>query len=112
MKRLIRYNPSIGAYRKDTGELMAWCLCQVVGSLGSLQVKEQYLRQGLGALLVKSMSKIFMNCGMESFAAVVVNNIASDNMFKKLGFEKTDIIYWNRTIPSDPEHVWKDSGDE
>ncbi|XP_055375841.1 uncharacterized protein LOC129608383 [Condylostylus longicornis] len=108
IKRLIRYNESLGIFRKDNDELIAWCLRLTLGSPGSLQVKDEYKRQGLGILLAKAMSNILMNLGMEIVAPVVEENVASKKMFESLDLQKVDMIYCNWTEPLNPNNVWED----
>jgi GNAT superfamily N-acetyltransferase len=83
----------LGVFKPD-GELMAWCLRLWMGSLGLLQVEEQYLRNGYGALLVTELSRVFAERGYDTTAHVVTENFKSLELFKKLGFQKCDSTYW------------------
>jgi ribosomal protein S18 acetylase RimI-like enzyme len=84
---------SLGVFKPD-GELMAWCLRPWMGSLGLLQVEEQYLRNGYGALLVTELSRIFAERGYDITAHINPENVQSLELFKKLGFQKGDFTYW------------------
>jgi len=104
--RLIHYNMSLGAFKEDTGEIMAWCLILPIRALGALHVKKEYKRQGLGSLLVRAMSKKFADQNEDTIAPVVVQNIPSRNMFEKIGFKEIDNIYWVESIAKDPNFIW------
>ncbi|XP_034473677.1 uncharacterized protein LOC117781066 [Drosophila innubila] len=93
VKCLIDHNISVGAY-DNKGKLIAWCLRLPTGSLGLLQVKESHKRLGLGSLMVRYMSKKITKLDGEALASVVIKNTPSKNMFEKLGFHKTNIVYW------------------
>jgi ribosomal protein S18 acetylase RimI-like enzyme len=83
----------LGVFKPD-GELMAWCLRLWMGSLGLLQVEEQYLRNGYGALLVTELSRIFAERDYDVTAHIDSDNFKSLGLFKKLGFQKFDFTYW------------------
>ncbi|XP_017116962.1 uncharacterized protein LOC108138914 [Drosophila elegans] len=93
VRSLIKYNVCLGAY-DDSGKLVAWCLRLPIGGLGLLQVLESHKRLGLGSLLVKAMAKKISALGDQVMAPVVTKNIASRNMFEKIGFRSIDITYW------------------
>lgn len=107
VKRLIEWNPNIGAFDQNN-ELMAWCLRLQAGPLGALQVRKKYMRRGFGSLVALAMCKILANSDMDTFALVGVQNFASQNMFVKLGFKHTDDVYWLRTFPADEKFEWCD----
>lgn len=91
--RLVRLSQNIGAY-DNQGNLVAWCLTLPMGALGLLQVQESHKRMGLGSLMVKSMSKMNAEKGIETLAPVVEENAASRAMFRKIGFQEIDKVYW------------------
>lgn len=101
IERLIEWNPNIGAFNENN-ELMAWCLRLQAGSLGALQVRQKFFRKGLGSLVVTAMCKILANSEMDTFALVGTQNAASQNLFKKLGFNYADDAFWLRTFPTTP----------
>ncbi|XP_055375839.1 uncharacterized protein LOC129608380 [Condylostylus longicornis] len=109
IKRIIELNPSIGAYKTNTDELVAWCLQLQSGALGVLQVKEGYKRKGYGSLVVQAMTKILAARNSDTFACVGQNNQASHNTFKKCGFEIIDGCNWLRTNPIKPLNInWEE----
>ena len=107
VKRLIEWNPNIGAY-DENNELMGWCLRLQAGPLGALQVREKFKRRGIGSVLTLAMCKILNNNDMDTFALVNPTNFPSQNMFVKLGFKQTDDAYWVRNYPLDDTFKWTD----
>lgn len=107
VKRLIEWNPNIGAF-DENNELMGWCLRLQAGPLGALQVRKKFMRRGVGSLVTSAMCKILANDDMDTFALVGDHNFASQNMFVKLGFKHVDDAYWLRTFPADEKFEWSD----
>jgi ribosomal protein S18 acetylase RimI-like enzyme len=69
-------------------ELVACILRYHNGALGMLHVDEQYRRCGLGKILVQEASKALVEHELPCFTFIVDNNIASENLFTKLGWVK------------------------
>lgn len=107
VKRLIEWNPNIGAF-DENNELMAWSLRLQAGFLGALQVRKKFMRRGLGSLVALAMCKIMANNDMDTIALVGVQNFASQNMFVKLGFKHINDAYWLRTFPTEESFEWSD----
>lgn len=107
IKRLIEWNPNIGAYNRE-GELMGWCLRLQSGPLGALQVRDKFKRLGIGSLVTIAMSKMLANADKNIFALVGEQNIPSRTMFEKLNFKRTDDAYWLRTLPTNSIINWTD----
>lgn len=107
LKRLIDWNPNIGAYTKEDNKLVAWCFRLQAGPLGALQVDENYKRKGLGSLVTKKMCLIMAEMNQDTFALVNVTNAASRKMLEKVGFKAIDKCYWLRNFPKEP-FEWKD----
>lgn len=99
LRRLISWNPNIGAYNQD-GELAAWCFRLQAGPLGALQVDEKFKRKGLGTLVAKAMAMKLADMDQDTFALVGTQNLASRAMFEKIGFINQDYCYWLRTYPN------------
>ncbi|XP_055839994.1 uncharacterized protein LOC129907695 [Episyrphus balteatus] len=91
--RLIRFNQSIGAF-DENGKLISWCLTLPIGALGLLQVEESHKRKGFGSLMVRCMAKMNAERGVETIAPVVDENTASRAMFRGLGFQEIDQVFW------------------
>ncbi|XP_055917597.1 uncharacterized protein LOC129949901 [Eupeodes corollae] len=91
--RLVNLSQNIGAF-DESGKLIAWCLLLPIGALGLLQVRDEYKRKGFGSLMVKAMAKMQAEKGMETIAPVVEENSASRAMFRSLGFQEIDAVFW------------------
>lgn len=107
LKRLIDWNPNIGAFTED-GTLVSWCFRLQAGPLGALQTAETHFRQGLGSLVTKAMIHKLADLNLDTFALVGIANTASQNMFEKIGFKKIEKVYWLRNYPINRNSVWKD----
>lgn len=86
VKRLILTDLTVGAFDKESGELMAWCLRLPIGALGLLQVKSEYYRRGLGRLVTIAQAKQMGEHGYDSSATILFNNKASRALFTGIGF--------------------------
>lgn len=94
-KRRNKFNTSLGAYDKATGELLGWCLRYETGVLTAFQVEEKHKRKGYGELLLKAMSKMVGEQGDDVTGCIVEGNVPSLELFEKLGFKYTEIdIVW------------------
>lgn len=92
--RLITTDLTVGAYDKDSGELMAWCLRIPIGSLGLLQVKPKYYRRGLGKMVAIAQIKQMAELGYDSSGTILFHNKASRTLFKNLGFREWGLRIW------------------
>lgn len=93
-KTLMTFNINLGAFDADD-KLLAWCFVYQSGVLNALQVLDDgQKRKGLGGLLVKAMAKKMMENGWDTFGCIVDGNVPSLNLFKKLGFNIIDRVYW------------------
>uniref|UniRef100_A0A1I8P225 N-acetyltransferase domain-containing protein n=2 Tax=Stomoxys calcitrans TaxID=35570 RepID=A0A1I8P225_STOCA len=96
LESVITYNISLGVYRKDTNELIAWCTRCPCGFLGTLHVREEHRRHGLASLLINEFSQRLAKEG--ECVRVMINemNRTSMNLFTKFGFrlhEKVFILF-------------------
>lgn len=107
IKRLIEWNPNIGAFNENN-ELMGWCLRLQSGPLGALQVRKKFQQRGVGTILIVAMCKILANSNVDTFAFVGSGNFVPRNMFVKLGFKYTDDVYWLKTHSFDDKLKWSD----
>ncbi|XP_016977637.1 uncharacterized protein LOC108043438 [Drosophila rhopaloa] len=94
IQRQIICNTSVGLYKDDDNELVAWCIRAQDGLLAVLQVKNTYQRRGFGVLIVKEFSKREALQGHDVITEVVPENKASMSLFKKLGFKFNDQCHW------------------
>lgn len=89
VRTMIEFMPSIGAFRRDTGELIAWVLNYLNESHSALTVKPEYRRQGLARLLAKKLMLDRARQGKVSHCHIMDGNVASENLFNSLGFQRT-----------------------
>lgn len=110
LRRLIRWNPTVGAYKKlANGEedLMGWSFILQAGPMGALQVREEYQNQGIGSMVTTAMAHLLATMQRDSFGFVGVENHFSKKMYEKLGFKILESIYWLRTYPVNKnESIW------
>lgn len=105
VRRLISTDFTVGAFCKETGELMAWVLRLPIGGLGLLQVKERYYRRGLGKLVTIAQSKQLGENGFDVSATVLHTNGPSRALFTGLGFvEKGERSYMFKEGEGTPHH--------
>ncbi|TMW39337.1 hypothetical protein DOY81_015583, partial [Sarcophaga bullata] len=101
IEALIVYNFSLGLYKRDTNELIAWCTRCQCGFLGTLHVKEEYRRLGLASILIDEYSKRIHELGEDVRTVIDDYNTASRKVFGKLGFENQQdvVIVYNEPSP-------------
>lgn len=88
IKALIEKNPSLGVFSKSNNELRAWVLVNEFDALACLQTIDEHKKKGYASLLVKEMAKQRANSGIDTVAAILLENLESIHMFKKIGFFK------------------------
>lgn len=82
------------------GGFLGETLCGFVGtheegSIGILEVPEEYRGRGFGSTLEKFMADLILDRGEVPFAQLSVDNRASIALHRKLGFEiSTERLYW------------------
>ncbi|XP_030238013.1 uncharacterized protein LOC108649937 [Drosophila navojoa] len=87
----IQNHISVGAF-DGNGQLLAWCLRAVQGSLSNLYVLPSYRRLGLASLLVRHMAREIAATGAEVLATIAFGNEISQLFFEKMGFKLMDSI--------------------
>ena len=101
----MKFNPNFGAFDKED-KLQAWCFQYQSGSLTGLQVLDDgKKRRGLGSIMVKTMSKKLAEKQYDTFGCIVDGNDASLKLFKKLGFECIDQVYWIGIEPKPEQNI-------
>ena len=89
----IEHHLNVGLF--DGTELTAWSIIYDSGSIGVMQVDENHLRKGYGSLIVKAISKQFVEEFDVDVTALIANtNVKSLNMFMKLGFKESGRHSW------------------
>nr|XP_022915780.1 uncharacterized protein LOC111425769 [Onthophagus taurus]XP_022915788.1 uncharacterized protein LOC111425769 [Onthophagus taurus] len=81
----------LGVFLKSNNQLVSWVLRNHWGVLVNLRTIPDYKRKGYGTLLVKAMCKKIAEEGNTPLATIIVGNIASEDLFKGLGFEYYDM---------------------
>lgn len=76
-----------GLFLKSNNELVSWALLTGLGQLGMIQTVENYQKKGYACIITKVLSKKIAERGEDPAGTVAEDNTASQNMFKKLGFE-------------------------
>ncbi len=72
------------------------------GWINRLAVMPEYRHQGIAARLVRTCERALRKQGMEMFAALIEgDNLASQTLFAKLGYETSDIRYYRRKLRDD-----------
>lgn len=94
LRQKIEYMSSIGAFERDTGELMAWIMSYMNECHSALHVKPEYRRTGLGKLLAKKMTKDRALQNRVSHCYIRSGNVASENLFLALGFEWKGLVWF------------------
>ena len=63
----------------------------------SLQTHKDYQKQGFGSLVTKALAKRVAELGYDSYTTIFDDNIASQNLFEKIGFQAKGRVYLLRT---------------
>ena len=72
------------------------------GWINRLAVLSEYRHRGLAEKLVSAAERGLRKAGMGIFAALIEgDNVASQSLFAKLGYETTDIRYYRRKLRDD-----------
>lgn len=95
--RLIKYNPNLGVFDKDTGQLLAWCVQFQSGELSALQVKSaDQKRQGLATLVLIEMIRTVAENGFEPFGIISTRNkppLMMADKYSEMGVTRVSDIY-------------------
>lgn len=87
---LIEMNNCYGIFLKSDNSLVSWILKSNFGELANLTTVPEYARKGYGSLMTMYMSKEIAEEGYSVMATIVLGNLASENLFGKLGFDCVD----------------------
>ncbi|KAI8576320.1 hypothetical protein K450DRAFT_257683 [Umbelopsis ramanniana AG] len=94
--------------RKKDGEMVAWACTHADGCIAALHVRPEWRRLGLAQVVVNSLCQkqaqrfkdLQANYQLYNQAVIENFNSASESMFKKLGWTKTDVgVTWIRCVP-------------
>lgn len=100
----LKLRQGFGVFLKENNKLVSWitpsCFGELpdfcsnhlnlefLGQLAALQTIKEYRKKGYGTLVVKHMVKYLAEEGFDSCATINSENVASEAVVKKLGFEK------------------------
>lgn len=90
LRTFIEMNGGHGVFTKTDGKLVSWVLKNQMGTLGILQTIDAYKRMGLGSAVTKSLSREIALEGHNPLGTVLVENTASQAMFRNIGFSPSD----------------------
>lgn len=100
LNALVEMSGGYGLFLREDGRMVAWILKDHMGQLCVLQVVEGFTRRGYGSLLTKFLSREIAEEGHDPMGTVLEGNEASEKMFEKLGFGKSDVVtYFYVTAP-------------
>ncbi len=72
------------------------------GWINRLAVLPDYRHRGIASKLVHTCERALRTAGMEMFAALIEgDNVASQDLFARLGYETSDIRYYRRKLRDD-----------
>lgn len=63
----------------------------------ALQTLENYQKRGFGSLVTKALAKKVAELGHDSYTTIYDDNVASQNLFEKIGFQSKGRTYMLRT---------------
>lgn len=86
IRQMIQMLPSIGAFNRETGELMGWILTFLNECHSALVVKPQFRRNGLAKLLAQKLMHDRALQNKPSYCYFPLGNVAAKQLFSSLGF--------------------------
>lgn len=63
----------------------------------SLQTHKSYQKHGFGSLVTRALAKRVAELGHDSYTTIFDDNIASQSLFEKIGFQAKGKVYLLRT---------------
>lgn len=85
---LVNKLPALGVFIKNTNELAAWMMTSYYGAMFSMQTLPKFRGKGYGTRIAKALTRQVIDSGYIAYVAVRPDNPASQNLYKKLGFQK------------------------
>lgn len=74
--------------------MVSWCLYGEYGGPGQLQTVDKHKKKGYGEVVLRALTKSSAELGVDPHAFIVLNNVASMNLFKKVGYEPRYTASW------------------
>ncbi|CAK9833148.1 hypothetical protein ANTRET_LOCUS9875 [Anthophora retusa] len=94
LSTLIELNGGVGLYLKEDNSLISWAIQNDWHGLGIVQTVEKYKRKGHAKTVVNVLSKKLGKQGISTTLFIVKGNIASETMFKNLGWTVISPFTW------------------
>jgi len=94
LEGLIKQKKLLGLFIEGNTEPVAWITIYSYGSMGMLNTKEQFRRQGWGQVLVSAAKEYARSLGLVPYVHIEEDNLISAKMFKKLGFVPDQYAVW------------------
>lgn len=102
IKELIRLGRTTCIYSRD-GTPVCWALQQIYGAIGMLHTEPSFRRLGFATAVVDKLARNIYENGELPFAYITDDNIASQLLFRRLGFlAAAESDWWNVITRSDP----------
>jgi GNAT superfamily N-acetyltransferase len=89
-----------GVIAPDDRNPVSWILAYKYGALGLLKTRDDWRGQGCAKTCVEALSNRLASIGVTPFAYIEDDNVASINLFKKLGFQETKRAFWVCYLPN------------
>lgn len=95
IRQAISFGPSLGAFDKTTGQLMAWCLTYLNEAHSAMAVREEFRGKGLAKLLARKMAHDrAVNEQKLSHCHISGGRVISEHVFRDAGFEIVASCYF------------------
>lgn len=95
VRQAISFAPSLGAFCRFSGELMAWCLSYLNEAHSALAVRDEFQGRGLAKLLVRKIAHDRAVIEHKpSHCHIADGRAASEHVFKDAGFEIIATCYF------------------
>lgn len=94
VRQMIEMLPSVGAFHRETGELMAWVLSYINECHSALTVKPEFRRRGLAKLVTQKLMHDRALQNKPSYCYILEDNVASEQLFISLGFTSIGSVFF------------------
>jgi len=99
VRSMLMLNGGLGLFDKNTNQLLSWLLKNDQLIPGFLQTIGSAKRRGLGSLITQIFCKQYAEEeNLDLLVFIVHDNMASQGLFRKLGFKQLNKISWLRVI--------------
>eukprot|EP00043_Microstomoeca_roanoka_P024743 m.6613 g.6613 ORF g.6613 m.6613 type:complete len:335 (-) comp4868_c0_seq1:41-1045(-) len=100
IEHLIQHTANSCAFEESSGALACWALRQPYGAIGMVHTEPDHRRKGLAKVVVHHLGEMIAAQSDVVFCYITDDNVASQAMFKSLGFVKTaPVDWWHVLLP-------------